>query len=112
MDRILLRVGDTVTLLWFSSGTFFFLSRAESVAQQLAVLATFRGARAHEYDWLLRIYADRGGPGLPTELVPHFARTNAWSTDMRYSPGTVELREAEAFLDSAIEIIKWADGRR
>ncbi len=79
--------------------------------QENQILGMFRGARAHDYDWLLRLYAEKHGPGLPVELVPHFARVNAWSTDMRYSPGTVELREAKAFLDSAIEIIKWADGR-
>lgn len=80
-------------------------------AQESEILAVFRGAQAHHYDWLLRLYAERGGPGLPPELVPHFARVNTWSTDMRYSPGTITLRDAKAFLDSAVEILTWGDGR-
>lgn len=80
-------------------------------AQEAEILALFRGARAHDYDWLLRLYAERGGPRLPPNLVPHFARVNTWSTDMRYSPGTMALRDAKAFLDSSVEILTWADGR-
>lgn len=80
-------------------------------AQEAETLALFRGARAHEYDWLMRLYAERGGPGLPPNLVPHFARVNTWSTDMRYSPGTIAFRDAKAFLDSSVEILTWADGR-
>jgi HEPN domain-containing protein len=80
-------------------------------AQEAEILALFRGARAHDYDWLLRLYAERGGPRLPPDLVPHFARVNTWSTDMRYSPGTIALRDARAFLDSSVEILTWADGR-
>lgn len=41
-------------------------------AQEGEILATFRGGRAHDYDWLRRLYAERGGPGLPPDLVPHY----------------------------------------
>ena len=80
-------------------------------AREAEILAMFRGARAHDYDWLLRLYTERGGPKMPPEVVPHFARVNTWSTDMRYSPGTIASRDAKAFLDSAVEILTWADGR-
>jgi len=80
-------------------------------AHEADILAMFRGARAHNYDWLLWLYAARDGAGLPPGLTPHFARVNTWSTDMRYSPGTIALRDAKAFLDSSVEIITWADGR-
>ena len=30
--------------------------------QENNLLAMFRGARAHDYGWLLRLYAERGGP--------------------------------------------------
>ena len=79
--------------------------------QEADILAMFRGGRAHNYDWLLRLYAERGSPRLPPDLVPHFARVNTWSTDMRYSPGTIPLRDAKAFLDSSVRILTWADGR-
>ena len=80
-------------------------------AQEAEILALFRGARAHDYDWLLRLYAERGGASLPPDVIPHLARVNTWSTDMRYSPGTIALRDAKAFLDSSVEILTWADGR-
>ena len=80
-------------------------------AQEAEIVAMFRGARAHDFDWLRRLYAERGGAGLPADVVPHFARVNTWSTDMRYSPGTIALRDAKAFLDSSVEILTWADGR-
>ena len=79
--------------------------------QEAAVLALFPGARTHDYGCLLQLYAERGGPGLPPNLVPHLARVNTWSTDMRYSPGTIALRDAKAFLDSSVEILTGADGR-
>ena len=80
-------------------------------AQENEMLAIFRSGRAHDYVWLRRLYTERSGPALPAELVPHFARVNTWSTDLRYSPGTITLREAKAFLDSAVEIFTWGDRR-
>ena len=75
------------------------------------MMATFRGGRGHDYGWLVQKYIDNGGAGMPLDVIPHFARVNTWSTDMRYSPGTIKLRDAKAFLDSAFEILNWADGR-
>ena len=80
-------------------------------AQEAELLGLFHGARAHDYEWLLRLYVDKGGAKLPPSVVPHFARVNSWSTDMRYASGTVAAHEAKAFLDAAVEIITWADGR-
>jgi len=48
---------------------------------------------------------------MPTSVVPYFTRVNSWSTDMRYVAGTLGMLEAKAFLDAAVEIITWADGR-
>src|SRR5439155_21670929 len=80
-------------------------------AQEAEVLSLFRGARAHDYECLLQLYAEKGGARLPPSVVPHFARVNSSSTSLRYAPGTVAAREAQAFVDSAAEIIFWADGR-
>lgn len=74
-------------------------------------LGRFRGARAHDYEWLMRLYVEKGGARIPPYVVPHFARVNSWSTDMRYAPGTIAAREAKAFVDAVTEIITWADGR-
>ena len=48
---------------------------------------------------------------MPPSVVPHFARVNSWSTDMRYVPGTIALREAHAFVEAATAILMWIDGR-
>lgn len=80
-------------------------------SQESEILAMFRGRRAHDYDWLLRLYRQRGGADLPPNFIPHFARVNTWTTDMRYSPGIIALRDAKAFLDSSVELINWANGR-
>jgi hypothetical protein len=80
-------------------------------AQEAELLERFRGARAHDYEWLLHLYAEKGGARMPPSVVPHFARVNSWSTDMRYAPGTIATHEAKAFVDAAIEIMTWVDGR-
>ncbi len=80
-------------------------------AQEAELLGIFRGARAHDDEWLLHLYVDKGGARMPPSVVPHFARVNAWSTDMRYAPGTIAAHEAKVFLDAAIAIMTWADGR-
>jgi len=75
------------------------------------VLVMFRGARAHDFDWLRLQYLERGGPALSAEIVPEFARVNTWSTDMRYSPGTTSMSDARVFLTACVAIYNWADGR-
>jgi hypothetical protein len=80
-------------------------------AQEAEFLGRFRGVRAHDYEGLLPLYAEKGGGRMPASVVPYFARVNSWSTDMRYIPGTIATHEAKAFLDAAIEIMTWADGR-
>jgi len=75
------------------------------------ILEMFRGGRAHDYEWLIWLYRQNRGAQTPPHLVPHFTQVNTWSTDMRYSPGTIEAGEARAFLDAVTEIIQWSDGR-
>jgi HEPN domain-containing protein len=79
--------------------------------QEEELLGRLRGARVHDYEQLLHLYAEKGGARMPSSVVPHFARVNSWLTDMRYAPGTIAMHEAKAFLDTAIEIMTWADGR-
>jgi HEPN domain-containing protein len=46
-------------------------------AQEAELLGMFRGARAHDYEWLLHLYVEKGGARMPPSVVPHFARVNA-----------------------------------
>lgn len=80
-------------------------------AREKEILAEFKGARAHQYDWLRERYAEFGGPGLPREVALYFAHVEPWSTNIRYSPASVPLQEAKVFLNSVSEIFIWGDGR-
>ena len=74
-------------------------------------LASFRGAKAHDYEWLRFRYRSLGGPDFPPEAAKNFVRVNAWSTSLRYKTGTTKRRDAEDFLKASRAILQWADGR-
>src|SRR5947209_15101349 len=73
------------------------LSRVPGKMRQ-EVLKTFRGAKAHDYEWLRAEYLKYGGPPFPPSVAPSFALVNTWTTDMRYKPGTLKERDADAFV--------------
>jgi len=75
------------------------------------MVASFRGARAHNFDWLKAQYVRNGGAPFPSEISKAFALVNTWDTEWRYRSGTASPREAEDFLRAAERIIIWADGR-
>jgi HEPN domain len=76
-----------------------------------AMLDSFRGARAHDYEWLRTQYLENGGARFPRNITEAFTLVNDWSTDIRYLPRTLRAEEAEGFLSAARDIIHWADGR-
>lgn len=80
-------------------------------AARAAMLDSFRGARAHDYEWLRALYLQNGGSRFPRETTRAFTLVNDWSTDLRYLPRTMKPDEAEGFLAAAENIIRWADGR-
>lgn len=79
--------------------------------QAVSILGSFRGNRAHEYEWLRAEYRTRSGRVFPGEINRRFAQVDVWSTDLRYNPGTYRTRDAESFLEAAKVIIDWIDGR-
>jgi hypothetical protein len=84
---------------------------AVSAGDRPDMLKSFRGSKAHEYEWRRSLYLTNGGARFPREITQHFTLVNDWSTDLRYTPRSVRADEAEAFLASAVVIIRWADGR-
>lgn len=84
---------------------------AVSVGDRHDMLKSFRGNKAHDYEWLRSLYLMNGGSRLPRDVAQHFTLVNDWSTDLRYTPYSVRTVEAEAFLAAAVAIIRWADGR-
>ena len=78
--------------------------------ERAEVLATFRGAIAHNIDWLREQLVRRIGH-LPVGEARHVSLVSSWSTDLRYEPGPGDPDDAKAFLAAADSILKWADGR-
>lgn len=78
---------------------------------QEVVSASFRGSRAHDFDWLKEQYYGYGGPPFPREVARIFGLVNSWTTKIRYLPGNIRRRDAAAFLDAVAKILEWAEGR-
>ncbi|MDR3635656.1 MAG: HEPN domain-containing protein [Isosphaeraceae bacterium] len=87
------------------------LLSAVPLVARTAMLNSFRGTRAHDYEWLRTPYLQNGGSRYPRKITEAFTLVNDWSTDMRYLPRTLKAEEAEGFLAAAENIIHWADGR-
>jgi HEPN domain-containing protein len=83
---------------------------SEPAARNAATLKTFRGACAHDFDWLRVRLAERG-VRLSAEAAKELTRVREWTTDLRYDPRALKAREAETFLRSAEAMIRWAKGR-
>jgi HEPN domain len=77
----------------------------------VSVLQSFRGHRAHDYEWLRQQYFDNKGPDFPREINVHFTLVSDWSTNLRYIPGKMEVGDAEDFLVAADAIIQFVIGR-
>jgi hypothetical protein len=75
------------------------------------VLSSFRGKKAHEFEWLRTTYLTHQGSRFPKDITIHFATVNDWSTDLRYSPRSIRPEEAAVFLAAANAIIGWANER-
>jgi HEPN domain-containing protein len=79
--------------------------------KRLAMVASFRGGKAHDFDWLRSQYAENGGPRLPTAINTAFSFVNTWAVDIRYMARTAKHSDAARFVKSAKQIMKWADER-
>ena len=75
------------------------------------LLGSFRGSKAHDFDWLKTRYFENGGPQFPKAVSKAFSFVNTWAVEIRDKAGTSRYGDAKAFLDSAEEIMTWADGR-
>jgi hypothetical protein len=84
---------------------------ATPAKNRAGILGSFRGGRAHDYEWLRGQYLSRGGARLPSDITRQFILANDWSTELRYVPRQVRGPEAEIFLKATDAILTWADGR-
>jgi hypothetical protein len=65
----------------------------------------------HDITRLLELYLQRGGSHPPPNVIRALTLVSDWSSDIRYDPQEVRLREAERFLRAVDEVYQWADGR-
>jgi len=84
---------------------------AAPASQTSSILGSFRGQRAHGYEWLREQYYGYKGARLPPDVNHHLTLASYWSTNLRYMPGDLKRGEAEDFIEAVAEIIEWARGR-
>ena len=76
---------------------------------QKEVLESFRGSKAHSFEWLrYRLRLRR--VEMPAEIGKRLASISTW-VEERYNPGRKPFADTRAFLASAKTILDWADGR-
>ncbi len=75
------------------------------------LITEFRGSRAHSIEWLGAFYRRHTGRGIPRGIVLHLSRVASWSTDLRYTTGRIDRRDADPFFASVIAVSEWAEGR-
>jgi hypothetical protein len=74
-------------------------------SKHLATIASFRGLKAHDYEWLRSRYYSNGGPGFTLRANQDFNLVNDdWAIDLRYDPAKAH-PEAEAFFCAAKNLL-------
>jgi HEPN domain-containing protein len=114
--RFLLEAGRALGAVYLAGYCVECLLKALILSQVPAadrgdILKQFRGAKAHEYQWLQDRYYSLGGARFPPAVVQAFEPVAVWGTELRYKPGTLREEDAREFFASAEMIRAWADGR-
>ncbi len=114
--EILLRAGRTTGAVYLAGYSVECILKALILSvvppgSVAAELHSFRGQRAHEYNWLRDRYRISGRASFPRDVNQRFTLVNNWLTDLRYVPRILRESEAESFLKAAEAIILWARGR-
>lgn len=86
------------------------LLSSEPARRNADTLASFRGAIAHDFNWLRQGLGERRIE-LPRSTVALLNDVLWWSTDLRYDPAEIELDTAGEFMTSSGEILAWVRGR-
>lgn len=86
------------------------LSGLTKTKQEL-MLKSFRGSKAHDFDWLREQYLVNGGARFPPKVARSFTLVSDWSTDLRYLPKNLKTKDIDEFLRATDEIQQWIAGR-
>ncbi len=82
----------------------------EPAAKNRATLESFRGARAHDFEWLKKELGRRS-VNVPAKVNRQLDTLAWWTTDLRYNPSTLDRGTAEEFLATVSTALVWAEGR-
>lgn len=82
---------------------------AEPVSRHAKTMTFFRGAKAHNFDWLRDELDKRTHVVLPQNILECFEILNYWGTDIRYVPTTFAEQDAKDFLTASDDFLKWAE---
>ncbi|MFM9964773.1 MAG: HEPN domain-containing protein [Planctomycetaceae bacterium] len=84
---------------------------SEPPARHAETLESFRGSKAHSFDWLREQYQLRSGQVFSREIRNHFRTLNSWGTSLRYVPATFSDSQANRFLKASEAFLVWAESR-
>jgi hypothetical protein len=114
--RFLLEKGEFTTAAVYLAGYGVecilkaLILRAEPAKENARTLRTFRGEKAHRFDWLNE-QVRRRRVSISAETLRDLTTVNWWTTTLRYDPVVIKRRDAVQFLNSTEVIIRWARGR-
>ncbi|HEX3656941.1 MAG TPA: HEPN domain-containing protein [Pirellulales bacterium] len=113
---LLLDAGRTTGAVYLAGYTVECLLKAvilESVPSKLRkqLLIDFRGRQGHDIEMLCSTYRRQVQAAIPRRVTQHLARLNSWSTDLRYTPGSLQPGDADEFFESVHAVLTWTDGR-
>jgi hypothetical protein len=80
-------------------------------AKHEEIVANFRGARSHDFEWLRRFYRRLGAPMFPQEVNAMFLIVDDWSTNLRYSATRVSTVDCRRFVAATRELLQFFGGR-
>jgi hypothetical protein len=80
-------------------------------ARKIAKLRRTKALFTHSLESLERLYLTNGGPPLRREIHADLLIVGEWDTELRYRPQAIKYKDAARFLEAAVRIVAWADGR-
>jgi HEPN domain-containing protein len=86
------------------------LITATPLRERPEIVRSFRGAIAHDLQWL-RERLRACGVFAPMIVAKELAYVATWSVDLRYEPGAGDRDDAQRFIASTRSVLEWADGR-
>src|SRR2546421_566564 len=78
----------------------------EPASRHAATLHSFRGTKAHDFDWLSKQLARRRAP-VPESVEDQLQIVAWWTTDLRYTPRRIEQTDARDFLATVEALLLW-----